>query len=383
MIPAQSALLLLGVVGLLAAASRHPAARPLLTCCPLPFWCYTTPMALRTLGWLPADDAAWKALIALVLPVALVLLLLEMDWLAVKRLGPSALLAMLIGMGGIVLGGPLLLLLAGPHLPPEAWKGIGILAGTWTGGSANMVALQTILSSPQQVFAPLIVVDAVVTYGWMAILVACRGIAPRVNRWLGASDDATASMASTTSAARDALPWHTFAAAAGTAWLVAAGCRVLAFHLPRTALVGSPAAWTILLVTTTSLVLSAFAPMRRLGRAGARIGVPCLYVVLAALGAQANLSAMTSVPVWLAVGCGWVVFHAGCLLLGGRLLRLPLSVLATASQANVGGVISAPLVAATYGQELVPVGLVLAIGANAVGTYLGLGAAGLARWIVR
>lgn len=360
-----------------------PAMPRVLRAVPLPFWCYALPMALRTAGWLPGDDALWKRVIAFILPLALALLLIDMDWPALRRLGPQALLAMLIGVFGIVLGGPLMLLLAGGHLPPEAWKGLGILAGTWTGGSANMVALQTILNSPQEIFAPLMVVDAVVTYGWMAILVAGRGFAPRINRWLRAADasDAAASHTPTSSNKGGPLPWSAYAAAAGLALLIALGCRALAGHLPRTALIGSPSAWTVLLVTTLSLALSACAPMRRLGGAGARLGAPCLYVVLAALGAQANLSAMTAVPTWLVIGGGIVAFHAACLLIAGRLLRLPLGVLATASQANVGGVISAPLVAATYGQELVPVALVLAVGANAVGTYVGLGAASLCGWI--
>ncbi|MBI4354530.1 MAG: DUF819 family protein, partial [Candidatus Omnitrophica bacterium] len=75
------------------------------------------------------------------------------------------------------------------------------------------------------------------------------------------------------------------------------------------------------------------------------------------------------------------VLH-GCLMLAaGRWLRLPLGLLATASQANFGGVISAPLVGAVYHERLVPIGLCLALLGNALGTYLGLLSASLSRLI--
>jgi uncharacterized membrane protein len=53
--------------------------------------------------------------------------------------------------------------------------------------------------------------------------------------------------------------------------------------------------------------------------------------------------------------------------------------LATASQANLGGVVSAPLVGAVYHRALAPAGLMLALAFNAVGTYVGWMAAAVCR----
>ena len=99
------------------------------------------------------------------------------------------------------------------------------------------------------------------------------------------------------------------------------------------------------------------------------------------MGAQASLIALRAAPVWILVGAGTALLHGATMLLVGRLLRVPLGMLATASQANLGGVASTPIVGAVYDQRLVPVGLLLALGCNAVGTYLGLLAAGLSRWL--
>jgi len=53
----------------------------------------------------------------------------------------------------------------------------------------------------------------------------------------------------------------------------------------------------------------------------------------------------------------------------GRLLRAPLALIASASQANIGGVASAP------------VALLLAVLGNILGTYLGLCCAALCRTV--
>jgi len=96
-----------------------------------------------------------------------------------------------------------------------------------------------------------------------------------------------------------------------------------------------------------------------------------LYLVLAATGAQASIAALWSAPAWLAVGAGVALLHGTVLLMTGRWFRISLGLLATASQANLGGVVSAPLVGAIYHRSLAPVGLLLAMAGNAVGTYLG------------
>ena len=138
----------------------------------------------------------------------------------------------------------------------------------------------------------------------------------------------------------------------------------------------------MLLVTTCSLALSCLPAIRRIGQQGGVVESPCLYLVLASLGAQASLKTLASAPIWLVVGLGWLVIHAACLILLGRLFRIPFGVLATASQANVGGVVSAPLVGAVYHPTLAPVGLLLAMVGNATGTYLGLLSATCGRWLM-
>ncbi|CAM5203267.1 membrane protein [Alishewanella longhuensis] len=52
-----------------------------------------------------------------------------------------------------------------------------------------------------------------------------------------------------------------------------------------------------------------------------------------------------------------------------KLIKAPLFYMAVASQANVGGAASAPVVAAAFNPALAPVGVLLAVLGYGVGTY--------------
>ena len=336
-------------------------------------------MVLKAVGWLPEAHPSYAGITNQLLPVALGMLLLGVDFLALSRIGTQALIAMLVGALGIMLGGPVMLWLLQPHLPAEAWKGIGVLAATWTGGSLNMLALRTILDVPDSLFAPLVVVDALVAYSWMAFLIWCQGLSSPINRWLAASD--VKRHEESIQNAPVSWNWQAASSCTAIAILLAILCRWLASLLPLGRFVATTTGWTVLLVTTAALILACVPDLRRLGQHGSSVGYPCLYVVLASLGAQASLRALATTPVWMLAGLGCLGCHAVALVLAGKGLRLPLGVLATASQANVGGVVSAPLVGAVYSQSLAPVGLVLALAGNAAGTYLGFLVAMVGRWI--
>jgi uncharacterized membrane protein len=338
-------------------------------------------MAAVSLGWLPRAHPAYRALTDMVLPFALTLLLMGIDVPSVARAGWRALLAMALGSASIIVGAPGIAWLLRAHLPAEAWTGIGCLAGTWTGGSMNLLALRTVLHTPEAMFTSLIIVDALIAYGWMALLVA---LAPRQaawDRWVGA--DAVVPQLSDGAPAASPSKGSAVFGGALLAVGIVVGSRALA-HLvpPPQALVSSHSGWVVLLVTTLALGASLIPALRHIGAQSERLGQMGLYIVLAAMGAQASLVGLWSAPVWLLVGLGVALVHGVVMVIGGRLLRLPLGLLATASQANFGGVVSAPLVGAIYEKRLVPIGLCLAIGANALGTYLGLGAALLARFLL-
>jgi uncharacterized membrane protein len=67
-----------------------------------------------------------------------------------------------------------------------------------------------------------------------------------------------------------------------------------------------------------------------------------------------------------------VIVHAAVLLMTARLVRAPMFLAAVASQANIGGVASAPIVAEVYQPGLASVGILMAVFGGIIGTYLGI-----------
>jgi len=111
------------------------------------------------------------------------------------------------------------------------------------------------------------------------------------------------------------------------------------------------------------------------------VGNIFLYLLLATIGAKADLQAITQAPLFLVVGVVWILIHAVILFFGGKLLKAPMFLIATSSQANVGGVVSAPIVASVYRKSLAPVGLLMGVVGNVLGIYFGLLAAQLMSWV--
>lgn len=104
---------------------------------------------------------------------------------ALLRLGRPAVAAMALGVVGVGAGAVLACFLFHDHLPSEAWKAVGALSASWTGGSANMLAVKEALSAPEAVFAPVVVIDSFFAYAWMAGLISLAGFQGSYDRWSG------------------------------------------------------------------------------------------------------------------------------------------------------------------------------------------------------
>ena len=378
-------IVLLSIEATVLTLSRHQRTKGCFDLLPAVFWIYFLPMLAATFGLIATKSPVYGMITTWLLPASLVLLLLPVDLKAILRLGPTALAMFFIGAAGIIAGTILSFALFRPLIGPEFWSGFGALSASWTGGSANMIAVKEALAVPDAVFAPMVIVDTVVPYLWMGFMIAMVGLHPAFDRW-NRSDRAIldhfgeqavkhlATSGSRRTAAGILLALAVAFAGGGAAHLVAR-------QLPQIRDVVSTYTWTIMVVSVIGILLS-FSPVRGLERSGAsRTGYDLLYFVLTAIGAKASVASIGSALTLIAAGLVIVAVHAIVLLIGARLLRAPLFLVAAASQANIGGVASAPLVAEVYHPGLASVGLLLAILGNIVGTWLGIVCAQLCRMI--
>lgn len=353
---------------------------------PAVFWIYFLPMVLSTVGVVDRTTPMYSRLGAQILPAALFLLLLAVDLRAIVRLGPWAIGMFLVGSAGIMLGTLTAFAIFRPWVGGQFWSGFAALSGSWTGGSANMVAVKEAFSTPQEIFAPMVIVDTIVSYTWMAVLLSLARFQRRFDAWNRCDRTVVDHLRKAQSASEDAaarLPvrffgriprWIRYLLILGFLLSAAYGvtqlAHAIAAKIPE--IKGfSKLAWVIILSSSAGLVFS-LARIRALDAISQKWGYVLLYLVLAAIGAQADLSQIGSAYRLILAGFLMVSIQAGCLFVAARILKVPLGLAVTASQANIGGVASAPVVAESFFPGMASVGLLMAILGNILGTYVGI-----------
>ncbi|WP_288129650.1 DUF819 family protein [Microbulbifer sp.] len=354
--------------------------------------CYFLPSLLTTFGIIDAHESnLYFVASRYLLPASLVLLTLSIDLKGILNLGPKALILFLTGTLGIVIGGPLALLLMSVFNPdllngngPDAiWRGMTTVAGSWIGGGANQAAMKEIYEVGGQVFSAMVAVDVIVANLWMAVLLLMAGNAKNLDVRRGADTTAITVLKdrvetmqrkhSRNPALQDlmliaAVGFGITAIAHGFADVLAPWFQANAPGLSRFSFT-SPFFWLIVIATTLG-VIAAFTPAKKLEGAGAaKIGSVFIYFLVATIGTHMDITALRDSPELFLLGLIWMAIHAGLILLVAKLIKAPTFFMAVGSQANVGGAASAPVVAAAFHPSLAPVGVLLAVMGYALGTY--------------
>ena len=356
--------------------------------------CYLVPSLMATFGLIhPADSDTsnlWPVARDYFLPVSLILLTLSIDLKAIFGLGSKALIMFFTATIGIVLGGPIAILIMSSFSPetvggagPDAvWRGMATLAGSWIGGGANQTAMLEIYGYNPDKYSAMVAVDIVVANIWMAFLLFGAGNPKPFDNWLKADTSAidrlrdkmagyTAEVARPASA--NDLMYLTAIAVGGTglSHLMADSVGGYFQTLESTAstILASGFFWVIVTATTVGLALS-FTRARSLEGAGAsKFGTVFIFLLVTIIGTRMDVLAIFEETGLFLVGIIWMLFHTILLFIVAKIIRAPFFFIAVGSKANVGGAASAPVLAAAFHPALAPVGVLLAVLGYALGTY--------------
>ncbi len=331
------------------------------------------------------------------LPAALVLMTLSIDLKAVFNLGWKALIMFFTGTVGIVIGGPIAILLIASFSPetvggvgPDAvWRGLSTLAGSWIGGGANQTAMLEIYGYNQKLYGGMVFVDIVVANIWMAILLIGIGKSKKIDKWLGADTTAIEELKEKVTAFSEqvkrnpsltdlmiiaAIAFGTVSFAHLCSGLLAPVFNdlVAGIENPTTrnifTFLGSKFFWLISLSTIVAILLSFTKAKNYEGAGASKFGSVFIYILVASIGMKMDLTLIFDNVGLIAIGVVWMSIHAGLLILVAKLIKAPYFFLAVGSQANVGGAASAPIVAAAFHPSLATVGVLLAVFGYAIGT---------------
>lgn len=340
---------------------------------------YATPVFLNNLSVIPSQSVIYTGLSQYGLPAFIVLMLIKVNVPAVVNVMGKGVLVMLMGTAGVMVGGVVAYLAVHNWLSDDAWKGFGSLAGSWIGGTANMLATKEMLGASEAQLGLAVIADNVVYVVWLPLLLLSRDFADKFNKWARVPADRLATMdlaAEMHVEDNDAPTMPQYLYLAAVVFCVTAIGHALApviaswiaSTVPSIQGVFSEATTRILLVTTLALLLSTTA-VSRLPNSTA-IGTAMVYIFVAGMGARASVAGLAEAPAFVLGAFIWIAIHGLFCLAGAWIFRVDIHSVAIASAANIGAAASAPIVAAHHRPNLVPASILLALLGYAMGNYL-------------
>jgi len=386
--------LLLFLLAIIFYTSNLPALKRFYGIVPALLLCYFLPAFLNSFNIISGEFSnLYYVSSRYLLPASLILLCLSIDLKGIIRLGPKALIMFFAGTLGIIIGGPIALMIVASIAPEwlgadagEVWRGLATVAGSWIGGGANQTAMQVIYKTPNDIFSKMIVVDVIVANVWMAVLLYGAGIHKRIDATFKADSSAITALKEKMegfAAKISRIPSTTDimiiigigVAGTGLAHILSEFITPYFSKIKETLTslgltsFASGFFWLIVFSTIIGVVLS-FTKLKNYEGAGAsKIGSIFLYVLVAAIGTHMNFTEIFESPILFAIGAIWMLIHAIIILGVAKLIKAPFFFVAVGSQANVGGAASAPVVASAFSPSLAPVGVLLAVLGYAVGTF--------------
>lgn len=331
-------------------------------------------MALYSIGlWQMTEDVmvARAAVRDNLIPAMLFLMSLKFDLGVIRKLGFRLIAALLGSTASIMMGFILVQRFMHPFLGDETPFTFGVMSAGWTGGTQNFVAVKEALSVSDPAMAYTLLMGALCYSVWLIIIIGLKPFKSRFNKFLKADnsglDEVLESLKSV--GGSEESDFQSLMLMVGLSMIVAAlshhfGAVIAGFGLLN------PMVWAIIISSLAGMI----AAPSRLGRMGGsnEISSIMLYVIVALIGAEVNLGAITRAPLYIVSGVMILMIHAVVLLIIGRMLKLNLHILGIASIANIGSAPSAAVVAAAYDKSLMPIAVIMALLGSMIGSFVGL-----------
>ncbi|MGS0694300.1 DUF819 family protein [Shewanella sp. 0m-4] len=360
---------------------------------PVMVMCYFLPSLFNATGFVDPQDSQLAAISSrYLMPACLCLLIISVDLKAIIQLGPKLIILFLVGGVGVILGGPIVLYCFATLVPDSitwsgsdaAWRGMATLAGNWVGGTANQLAMKEVFSVGDAIFSIMITVNVVFSAIWMSFLLFCAKHAAVIDQKTGANTEGLQilqqSAASLDKQVKQ-MPQLTdfmliFAVGFGVMGLGHAGADLLVPFFQREYpelakfSLTSEFFWIVIIVTCVSVMLS-YTKVRLLEDAGAsKVASVMLYFLIAIMGLQMDITAIADFPIYFIIGFLWLLIHAAMVIFIGLMTRSPVAYMAIASQCNLGGAASSPVVAIAFHKGFAPVAVLLSVLGYALATYM-------------
>lgn len=308
-----------------------------------------------------------------VLYAMLFLMLLRCNLRTILKLGPKMLIGFFTASISICLGFVVSYLLFHHLLGPDSWQTMGALCGSWLGGSGNMLAVQEVLNVSEENMAYALVTDSICAVMYVMFLLWAIGFSKVFNAWTKADvsiiDEVGASLEAEAKANTKPLTWKGLLFLLGIGLFVSSLSKDAGVLVNQVLPIFDKSTWTVLIVTVLGLI-AAMTPLGKM-KGTEEISNMMLYIEVAMIASRADISAMGNAHIWLVAGFLILAIHVLVMTVLAKVIKLDIFTCAIASLANVGGPATAPVLAAAYSSALVPIGVLMALLGNVIGTVGG------------
>lgn len=325
---------------------------------------YAFSMFLASFGVFEKNDAIdsiYSLTKTNLLPAMLFLMLLQVDFSHFFKLGRSLLISYILAVLSLACAFIIVSLLFGFN--HESASAFGALAGSWMGGTANMIAVGSALGVSQEAYGYALIVDSFNYTIWVMFLLFLVPFAHKFNNFIGAQRSEAIMSQIGCACSMGAKRYWLLIVLGLIVSLVSQLLAENVLFLNRTT--------TIVLLSTIFGVLGSFTKLKEIN-GSSEVATTMLYILIALIGSKAVFESFSAVGIYVLAGFSILVIHAVLMVIGAKVFKLDLFSIAVASLSNIGGVASAPILAATYNKALVGVGVLMAIMGYLIGTFGGL-----------
>lgn len=344
---------------------------------------YFGAMILSTLGvWDMNVESVSKARSVLkdaILPSMIFLMLLRADLRDIAKLGPRMIISFFTATFTIMIGFVVAFFIFKGSLASNAPLTFGALAGSWVGGTQNMVAVQQAVGLEGSGMGYTLLIDSIDYSIWIMFLLFLVPFANKFNKWTKADtskiDNINEHLTAKFSTISKEITFQDIFFLLSVSLGVTAVTGIMGNELvkvPALAFMGATG-WTII-ITTILGVIFAMTPLARIP-GSPEVSNVLLYMLIGLIASNANFMELTQAPAYILAGFVILIIHGVLMAIIGKVFKLDLFTCGIASLSNIGGVASSPVLAAAYSQSLVPIAVLMALIGVITGTFFGIGVA--------
>ncbi|MFA6136835.1 MAG: DUF819 family protein [Sulfurimonas sp.] len=295
------------------------------------------------------------------LPAMLFLMLLKIDFSHFFRLGKSLLIAYVLTVISLACGFILVSVIF--NFNHDMAVAFGALSGSWFGGTANMVAVGSALGVTQEAYGFVLIVDSVNYTFWVMLLLFLVPFAPIFDRFVGAKKRENVRLKIDYESDKKAKKYPFLI-------LFAVVASLLSQEIARHVEMINSTTMTVLVATLFG-IFGSFTRLKNCN-GSSEVATMMLYMLIALIGSKAVFESFSAVGIYVFAGFMILVIHTIIMVVSAKIFKLDLFSITVASLANIGGVASAPILAAAYNKSLVSVGVLMAVMGYLIGTFGGL-----------